>query len=301
MFRGLTIVAALVAVVAACGSSGEESDCGDGEITGAEECDDGNARGGDGCAATCLIETAEREICGNAVLEGAEDCDDGNDINGDGCSAGCVAEQPMSCGNGVRERGESCDDGNTTVGDGCDSGCAVEAPSGLCTPTLGLACDSFDSGDTREPSATVDISSYACAANWNASGPEHAYVFVAPRDVDVEVELHTEAELDVYVIEGTGPDCQPDACMAFGDAGTKFRAKADQTYYVVVDGYLGDAGRYWLYLGCASECGDGEVGRGEQCDDGNLIDGDGCSASCREEPPPPPDPDPDPDPDPGGG
>src|SRR5437868_14141783 len=30
----------------------------------------------------------------------------------------------------------------------------------------------------------------------------------------------------------------------------------------------------------AGDCGDGVVGPGEVCDDGNLIDGDGCSAEC---------------------
>ena len=37
-------------------------------------------------------------------------------------------------------------------------------------------------------------------------------------------------------------------------------------------------------------CGDGTVDAGEQCDDGNIADGDGCSSTCQheEEPPPPP-------------
>ena len=33
-------------------------------------------------------------------------------------------------------------------------------------------------------------------------------------------------------------------------------------------------------------CGDGNVGLGEECDDGNTYDGDGCSAACLTEPPP---------------
>jgi cysteine-rich repeat protein len=37
-------------------------------------------------------------------------------------------------------------------------------------------------------------------------------------------------------------------------------------------------------------CGDGNVDEGEQCDDGNNVDGDGCSAECCIEPPPPPPP-----------
>src|SRR5690606_25373655 len=34
---------------------------------------------------------------------------------------------------------------------------------------------------------------------------------------------------------------------------------------------------------CTSSCGDGLV-LGEECDDGNTLDGDGCSSTCEEEP-----------------
>lgn len=37
-------------------------------------------------------------------------------------------------------------------------------------------------------------------------------------------------------------------------------------------------------------CGNGVVEAGEQCDDGNTNNGDGCSATCQVEPPPPPPP-----------
>lgn len=35
------------------------------------------------------------------------------------------------------------------------------------------------------------------------------------------------------------------------------------------------------------DCGDGILQLGEQCDDGNNVDHDGCSATCKNEPPPP--------------
>jgi cysteine-rich repeat protein len=35
-------------------------------------------------------------------------------------------------------------------------------------------------------------------------------------------------------------------------------------------------------------CGDGNMNSGEECDDGNNLNGDGCSAECRLVPPPPP-------------
>jgi cysteine-rich repeat protein len=39
-------------------------------------------------------------------------------------------------------------------------------------------------------------------------------------------------------------------------------------------------------LGWTFDCGNGVVNGGEECDDGNTSDGDGCSASCQLEPPP---------------
>ncbi|MGK0361173.1 MAG: cysteine-rich repeat protein, partial [Bradymonadia bacterium] len=36
-----------------------------------------------------------------------------------------------------------------------------------------------------------------------------------------------------------------------------------------------------LQLGCVSGCGDGLIGVGEACDDGNTLDGDGCSSTCE--------------------
>ncbi|MBI2894696.1 MAG: DVUA0089 family protein [Deltaproteobacteria bacterium] len=53
------------------------------------------------------------EVCGNGLLEGEEECDDGNAVAGDGCAAGCVVEveevvegddgtvQPVESGNSV--------------------------------------------------------------------------------------------------------------------------------------------------------------------------------------------------------
>src|SRR5687768_13895060 len=38
-------------------------------------------------------------VCGNGDVEGDEDCDDGNTESGDGCSAFCVIEDP--CGDGT--------------------------------------------------------------------------------------------------------------------------------------------------------------------------------------------------------
>lgn len=123
--------------------------CGDGQLGETEECEDNdtNPTGGDGCSATCTVETGWicptlmepcRPICGDVLLRGNEECEDGNIINDDGCNTECQIEIGYDCpnvgkacilavcGNGVPEYGEGCDDGNSIAGDGCSPTCQLE-------------------------------------------------------------------------------------------------------------------------------------------------------------------------------
>ena len=47
-----------------------------------------------------------------------------------------------------------------------------------------------------------------------------------------------------------------------------------------------DTDNFMLYC-VPSRCGDGKKQKGEECDDGNTVSGDGCSADCKLEGPPP--------------
>jgi cysteine-rich repeat protein len=78
--------------------------CGDGQIVGDEQCDDGNRLPGDGCSASCRTEPGWScsaagctTVCGDGIKAGAEDCDDSNQIGGDGCSASCKVEPGFAC------------------------------------------------------------------------------------------------------------------------------------------------------------------------------------------------------------
>jgi cysteine-rich repeat protein len=119
--------------------------CGDRLIVRGEVCDDGNARGGDGCAADCAYVEAGyvcpnrqgpggpcvgANRCGDGHVDPDESCDDGNRSGADGCSALCLVEPGFRCasrvtnedlphksvcwtlcGDGIvqRESGEECD------------------------------------------------------------------------------------------------------------------------------------------------------------------------------------------------
>lgn len=119
--------------------------CGDGIVTGTEECDHAEgeaAQLGGGCSPECRIEAGydcdpitracSETICGNAIRERGEQCDDGNEEPFDGCYAcqrepNCVdGSCDAVCGDGERYAGEACDDGNVTDGDGCSRYCQIE-------------------------------------------------------------------------------------------------------------------------------------------------------------------------------
>src|SRR5262249_37016831 len=142
--------------------------CGDGAVNNGEQCDDGNAFGGDGCDANCQIEQGwtcptpgqpyqPLHYCGDGVVDPGEACDDKNAIPGDGCSGLCQIEpgyacpaqgqpcvQIWVCGNAKIDPGEACDDSNTQGGDGCSADCLqveagytcpnVNGNGGPCTP-----------------------------------------------------------------------------------------------------------------------------------------------------------------------
>jgi fibro-slime domain-containing protein len=138
--------------------------CGNGQLTSDEACDDGNTVSGDGCANNCLsVEPGWSCVkpgelchpvarCGDGLVVFPEQCDDGNRATGDGCSDICKIEigwkcdgSPSSCshttcGDNKIEGAEGCDDGNSMPFDGCSTDCQNEPKctgSGACTSRCG--------------------------------------------------------------------------------------------------------------------------------------------------------------------
>lgn len=182
------------------------------------------------------------------------------------------------CGNGVVETGEHCDDGNNQSGDGCDAQCRVEARGTL-------------------------------------SGPPSAQIFTdtAPGDLlhFYALTLSTEAYVEAAIFAPTVPDCQngadpvlyltdpnllplgydddsgPEACAHLYPAFTE-NARLAAGQYFVAAGFRGVASQSFDYqvriaLLPVDICGNGVAEGNEQCDDGNVAGGDGCSAACDRE------------------
>lgn len=90
--------------------------CGDEELSGDEECDDGNLEPGDGCGPTCLVER-----CGNGFRDPGEVCDGKND-NGGPCREDCRSD--LTCGNGEKDPDEVCDYADPVNGTRCNEECS---------------------------------------------------------------------------------------------------------------------------------------------------------------------------------
>lgn len=108
------------------GSESEAGDtvCGDGEVEGAEGCDDGTNDGSyGGCLEDCSGPAA---FCGDGDLNGPEACDDGtNDGSYGGCEGDC-ASLAAYCGDGETNGPEGCDDGDANEnGMGCNLDCVI--------------------------------------------------------------------------------------------------------------------------------------------------------------------------------
>jgi cysteine-rich repeat protein len=237
------------------------------------------------------MRVAPSPVCGNGVIEGAETCDDGATDDNDGCSATCVLEPT-----GPRD---TCATVETVT--------LVSQPNGVWNALV-------KSGTTNlTPNHNFGSTATAAGGCW-ARGPDAYFKVVAPASGVLRATAKSTA---FDVILGMQPKtCStttpPSACSNSGPKGTDetlaVAVTAGDVVYLVVDTPLLDVngcmapisstfaadcakleerGRFTLDVAVApSACGDGFFvpGPNEQCDDGNTVNDDGCSATCTLEP-----------------
>jgi cysteine-rich repeat protein len=132
-FRRTDVAAALASV----------APCGDGNLQGTEECDDGNTADGDCCSADCAFESNASSCDDADACTSADSCDG---------AGSCVGGPPLSCDDVNACTDDSCDSGSgcvfTNNSDPCSDGNActsVDACSGgACSPGPPLDCDDAD-------------------------------------------------------------------------------------------------------------------------------------------------------------
>ncbi len=95
---------------ATAGSAGSESDSDSSSMTSSS-------------TSSTTETTTGQAVCGDGEVQGDEECDDGNDDDLDACLSSC---ELAGCGDGIvhDDFGEECDDGNSVEDDGCNSACA---------------------------------------------------------------------------------------------------------------------------------------------------------------------------------
>ena len=229
-------------------------------------CDDGVACTTDVCdvktgqCAHALIPNCANSVCGNNVLEGNEQCDDGNVINGDSCDNNCT---PPSCGNGIVTAGEQCDDGNLINGDGCSAVCQIQCVTdAACTD--GDPCTTGDVcvGGACRGTPLVCNDNNPCTNDSCSMNGQCVY------------SNNTAACTDGDPCT-TGDACFGGACRA----GTPLVCNDNNP--CTSDSCDGKSGAcaHTVIPNC-SFCGNNVLEGNEQCDDGNVINGDGCSAVC---------------------
>lgn len=277
-----------------------------------EECDDGNTEDGDGCSSDSKIEHGwyctmdlQRKstcysVCGDGKIASNEKCDDGNTDDGDGCSKDCKIEKdwecidepnectPTGCGNGHLNTDEECDDGNRVSGDGCDEKCKIEA---------GWDCIGKYNNNSRlafgKKSTCIAM---VCGDGHLSYDEECDDGNTKSRDgcsseCKVETSIHCNTEWDKkskcfpiiecgngIVSSSSGEECD-DNNTEDGD-GCSSDCKVEPGWFCQI-GPNNKAVTYFYPSVCRQmTCGDGIQEGGEECDDGNKVDGDGCSANC---------------------
>ena len=262
-----------------------ETMCGNGDLDQGEECDDGNAEGGDGCSAFCR----EEHFCGDGEKDQGEECDDGNAEEGDGCSVLCTLEEEVTqeepvpaveddvihtppeeeriyanvCGNQILEEGEECDLGDLNSDmrpDTCRTTC-MNAFCGDGTIDFGEQCDTGDANSATRPDS--------CRMNC-----------VLPRCGDGILDSGEACDGG----ESCDSFCKPVIAEAVcGNGALELGEWCDDGNTDPGDGCNQYCREEVKIVGVAI-CGNGVQEGRETCDDGNLFDGDGCSRVCTQEP-----------------
>lgn len=252
--KKLTLIAALLLAPAAA-----RADCGDNELESGEACDDGNTIAGDGCSVTCTIEAgfACRTQTPVDIKNGSFEFPIETDwtVVGfiDHLSPGTPVCYPAFDGtrsvdiNGA-SRGEIFQDVGTTVG-------------------RRYVVTFYGSANCRE--GATDACTLEC---------ERVITLSAGPGGALSLPPHTTA---TYTTRGM-PLAIPYQLYTF-----EFRAISPMTRLrfsgtdASLAGSILDLVASPTSVCTRTSCGDGTMGAGETCDDGNSVGGDGCSASCR--------------------
>lgn len=200
---------------------------------------------------------------------------------------------PPGCGDGIRQPGEQCDDGGTAAGDGCSSTCQFEAsyvdetePNE--TPAQADPLPAGGAGFVGSINPAGDIDFYSFDVTIAGSS-----VFLSttdglggcPANFDSRLTLYNPSHTQLAINDNG--DLPP--CSTISPSYTQSATNLPAGTYQVRTEYSGNNGTMSQYVVSVRVvppgCGDSLLQPGEQCDDGDVVSGDGCSATCTSEAP----------------
>jgi cysteine-rich repeat protein len=241
--------------------------------------------------------------CGNGILEMGEDCDDGNYVAGDGCTPACIKETPPPAGNCNYDY--ICDPIEDSVS--CPMDCSNYEPvcgDGFCNyPETDISCPE----DCSKPNITMNLEDGTFCMEEFPGGPVECAVCISagvPDVLDCSMNMVDEHMNEFGVLETK----QKEMFYKYNTATQEFTemkmvedgmelpgqcTKGDQEY--TCGGFDGGPNDFmnfqctdtphcvvcWDCTITAISCGNGVVEESEQCDDGNILNGDGCDFQCR--------------------
>ena len=276
----------------------ECSSCGNGRTDGTEECDgtdfDGATcatRGFTGGSLTCssscaVVESACFDAsCGNGTREPTEDCD-GTDLGGRTCmsygffggtlscnATSCTPNLALcnNCGNGTIEGIEQCDGTNLggatcvsrgfTMGTlscsttcGFDTSACATARCGNGMIESGETCDDGNPTNGDGCTGCMPDTGYACTGMPSSCSPRCGDGMIVGAEQCDGANLAGQTCVTQGFPGGGALSCSPATC------------------------------RYVTTACSATNCGNGSIQTGEECDDSNSVANDGCSSTCQVEP-----------------
>ncbi len=201
------------------------------------------------------------------------------------------------CGNGMKEAGEQCDDGNTSNGDGCNASCQKEPPPKICVEMQIIygpdaeyqclsACDQsacfidpefpealYKENACQTPCLGGTVPTQVCGNGMKEPGEQCDDGNSTNGDGCSSICLKETLGTCVPMLTVYGP-AAPIQCLVScsGQPACHIMTNGQTLYY---DNACANP--------CGLVCGNTVVDPGEECDDGNTSNGDGCSSTCTNE------------------
>jgi cysteine-rich repeat protein len=295
------------------------STCGDGVVDPDEQCDDGplNGTAGDGCTASCMFacivpanDCPAAAPCTLNACKPDNTCGSLPDMTQDGmsCGTGLICQNgeciSATCGNGIVEANEECDFGTMNgPNTGCESDCKFSCTISPNSCDDGNACNGAETCGAVTVGGNAGQKCTATAPPANGTGCGGANICVngscvPPSCGDGFIEGSEQCDdgslngtagdgctaTCTYVCQNASTDCgmTPQCEMWTCTAQHTCRAVANSADNGMACGMV--AGYTCQNGACVSSsatCGNGMREGGEQCDDGNTTNLDGCDANCK--------------------